>query len=232
MNKSRRMAALQSRAFAAAGHTVLQIDLLGCGDSSGEFGDATWDDWIEDVVAAARWLRERCKAPLVLWGLRAGCLIATEAARRLDEPADFVFWQPITSGKAMLQQFLRLKLAAGMQGGAGSGLMDAIRAQLAAGETIEVAGYLLRAALAAGLEHAVLTPTARTGRVIWLEVSPRADAPLLPASAATVLRWQQAGFTVGATMVRGPAFWQTAEIEEAPALLDATLAGSTQGIAA
>ena len=34
MNKSRRMAALQSRALAGAGFSVLQIDLAGCGDLS------------------------------------------------------------------------------------------------------------------------------------------------------------------------------------------------------
>src|SRR5258705_9769402 len=37
MNKSRRMAALQARAFARIGWNVLQMDLFGCGDSSGEF---------------------------------------------------------------------------------------------------------------------------------------------------------------------------------------------------
>jgi alpha/beta superfamily hydrolase len=42
MNKSRRMAALQSRALAEAGYTVLQIDLHGCGDSAGDFGEASW----------------------------------------------------------------------------------------------------------------------------------------------------------------------------------------------
>jgi len=42
MNKSRRMAALQSRMLAARGIAVLQIDLFGCGDSSGDFGDASW----------------------------------------------------------------------------------------------------------------------------------------------------------------------------------------------
>ena len=40
MNKSRRMATLQARALAQAGFSVLQVDLLGCGDSSGDFGDA------------------------------------------------------------------------------------------------------------------------------------------------------------------------------------------------
>ena len=40
MNKSRRMAALQARAFAKAGYGVLLLDLYGCGDSSGDFSDA------------------------------------------------------------------------------------------------------------------------------------------------------------------------------------------------
>ena len=59
MNKSRRMAALQARAMAAAGYTVLQVDLLGCGDSSGDFGDATWESGIENLVEAGAWLQDR-----------------------------------------------------------------------------------------------------------------------------------------------------------------------------
>ena len=56
MNKSRRMASLQARALAAQGWHVLQLDLLGTGDSEGDFGDATWADWMDDVAEARRWL--------------------------------------------------------------------------------------------------------------------------------------------------------------------------------
>jgi exosortase A-associated hydrolase 2 len=52
MNKSRRMAALQARALAAAGWHVLQIDLFGTGDSEGDFAEATWDAWLEDIATA------------------------------------------------------------------------------------------------------------------------------------------------------------------------------------
>ena len=111
MNKSRRMAALQSRALARAGFDVLQIDLLGCGDISGDFGDATWADWVNDVVTGYHWLRARCVArgepalrqPLWLWGQRAGCLVATQAARALPEPCNFLFWAPPPSGKPLLR---------------------------------------------------------------------------------------------------------------------------------
>ena len=40
------MASLQAKAMAGAGYFVLQIDLYGCGDSAGDFGDALWERWI------------------------------------------------------------------------------------------------------------------------------------------------------------------------------------------
>ena len=133
----------------------------------------------------------------------------------------------------MLQQFLRLRLAAEMQGGAAKGLMEALRAQLAAGQAVEVAGYRLAPALAAGLEAATLAPPAtHRAHAAWLEVSTREDTTLLPASAAAVARWQQAGQRLTANVVQGPAFWQAAEIEEAPALIGATVAALHETVAA
>ena len=223
MNKSRRMAALQSRAFARAGYAVLQIDLLGCGDSSGDFGDATWVDWVDDVVAAARWMQQRHAQPLWLWGLRAGCLLACEAAQRIEPPCNLLLWQPPATGKLLLQQFLRLKLAGDLLGGPAKGAMDTLRAKLAAGKAVEVAGYSLASALASGLEGAILAAPPGRGQIAWLELSTREDATLLPASQGVIERWRQAGHELTAQVVQGPAFWQTNEIEEAPVLIDATL---------
>jgi exosortase A-associated hydrolase 2 len=228
MNKSRRMAALQSRALARSGLAVLQIDLFGCGDSSGNFGDASWSGWIDDIARAAGWLAKRAAAPLWLWGLRAGCLLAAGAARHIDGPCNFLFWQPPAAGKALLQQFLRLKVAAEMLSGTSAGAMGALRGQLAAGASIDVAGYTLSSAMAAELERASLLPPStpqRADRLQWFELSSRAEAaPLAPASLQAVDAWRGAGCSVHSQVVPGPAFWQTAEIEEAPSLLAATLA--------
>lgn len=232
MNKSRHMAALQSRAFARVGFAVLQIDLLGCGDSSGDFEDASWQDWIEDVLEAARGMRERHAAPLTLWGLRAGCLLAAAAARQIDPPCNLLFWQPALTGKAVLQQFLRVEVAGDRFDGDSGSTMKKLRARLAGGEGVEIAGYRLSAALAQGLDDASLVPPPAGRRVVWLEVSLRQDGGLLPASAVLVQRWQQAGCSVAAQVVSGPGFWQTVEIEEAPALIDATLAALTDTVAA
>lgn len=223
MNKARRMAALQSRALAEMGFSVLQIDLQGCGDSSGDFGDATWQGWIDDVLLGCRWLQRRAEAPLWLWGLRAGCLLSCDAARRLATPCHFLFWQPTIRGKSALQQFFRLKVAADMVTGDSTGVIERIRRQLDSGAGVEIAGYALSPELAKGLDEALVNPPpGGRGRVVWLEVSAAADATLTAASEEAIERWKRAGYVVHYDVVAGPAFWQTTEIEEAPKLLTIT----------
>ena len=240
MNKSRRMAALQARALAAAGWSVVQIDLQGCGDSEGDFGDASWERWTADVVDAAAWLRTRCSRTPWLWGLRAGCLLAVEVARRLEDVAGMLFWQPVLSGRQHLQQFLRLRLAADLLArgeepgsnarGDARESTDKLRERLLAGAPTEVAGYRLSPAVAAGLDAALLTPDASTpaSPVIWIEVAGSQDPAITPASSAEAERWRKAGHAVDAGAVIGPSFWQTQEIEECPALVGHTLAALTR----
>lgn len=230
MNKARRMAALQSRAFADCGLAVLQLDLLGCGDSAGDFGDATWQRWVADVKAACElsrqlhardWPGVTCP-PLWLWGLRAGSLLACAAAADMPESVNFLFWQPSPSGKAVLQQFLRLKVAAAMGQADTKGVSEQLKADLAAGRHVDVAGYRLAPGLAAGLELASMTPPAHAGQALWLEATLRQETTLLPASQAVVARWRTAGMQVQEQVVAGPSFWSTVEIEDAPELVAAT----------
>ncbi|MBL0209219.1 MAG: hydrolase 2, exosortase A system-associated [Propionivibrio sp.] len=230
MNKSRRMAALQARALAAVGYGVLQIDLQGCGDSSGDFGDASWERWVEDVCLACNWLQQRSDAELWIWGLRAGGLLASAAASRIDRPSNLLLWQPVVSGKQFLQQFLRLKLAGEMQGGDAKGLMERLRGQLAQGQPVEIAGYRLSSGLASGLEQAELLPAGQTARIEWLELSARQDAEagLSPLASTRLEKWQAAGRSARGHAVGGPAFWQTVEISECPALLEASLMAMTE----
>lgn len=228
MNKSRRMVALACRALAEAGHAVLQIDLRGCGDSSADFGNASWTDWQADVGLALAELDRRVPdsvaAPLWLWSLRAGALLAATDWGRL---VNHLVWQPMTNGKLALQQFLRLKLAAEMASGASKGLMDQLKTELAAGRPVEIAGYRLGSALASGLEAAKFAPTGTPGRIEWLELSTREDATLTPVSEQAIKAWQNAGWTVRPQIVQGPGFWATSEIELAPALIARTVEALT-----
>lgn len=230
MNKSRHMLAQLARQAAQAGLEVLQIDLKGCGDSSGDFGDASWQDWVDDARIAQDWLLTRgnlaVDAPLWLMGHRAGALLATALARQDGPPCRLLLWHPLASGKLQLQQFLRLRLGADLVGGQAKGAMQALREQLAAGQTVEVAGYALSPAMAHGLEAADLKPAAEPARVrqlVWLELG-TADAGLSPAAQLQLQPWQAAGVPTQAHCVEGPAFWATSEIAQAPALLQASLA--------
>jgi exosortase A-associated hydrolase 2 len=222
MNKSRRMTRLQAQALARAGFSVLLIDLKGCGDSSGDFVEASWSDWIDDVLMACHWLQARVQAPLWLWGHRAGCLLATEVAARLGGAQRLVFWQAPASGQLLLQQFLRMKATSLMLEGNAKAVMAQLREQLARDEPVEVGGYQVSAALANGLGAATMAPPPDAGRLVWLESSTQAEPQLSPVATKSVQAWQAAGWQVQAQAVQGPAFWQTTEIEDAPALIEAT----------
>jgi exosortase A-associated hydrolase 2 len=240
MNKSRRMAAKQARQLAKSGYAVLQMDLLGCGDSSGDFGDASWSAWKEDVLLGYRWLRHKTAAPLTLWGLRAGCLLAAEAAVDLPERPNFIFWQPVLSGKQHWQQFMRLKMAGELASGQAKGVSEQLKKDFAIGQAVEIAGYKISPELARGLEAAESFPLEANGARIsmwgelqgtqnsvepnlaWFELSTRENATLAPVSQKQIDHWKSAGYRVDALVVNGPAFWQTTEIEDAEDLIAAT----------
>lgn len=230
LNKTRRMAALQARAMAQAGWGVLQIDLLGCGDSPGEFEDARLEHWLHDLQAAAAWLRAGPRGlhhlPFTLWGLRSGCLLATELAAQWAQagatPCALLLWQPVLNGDAVVRQWLRQAAAAAVLDGQAPGATAALQAALAAGDTIEIGGYRIAPALVAALSQITLKAPARRGPAAWLEVR----AGTLPTPHASDA-WRDSG-PLQVEAVPGPAFWQTAEIEVAPALIERSLAWLAQ----
>ncbi len=226
MNKARRMAAMQARALADAGWTVLQPDLYGCGDSEGDFGQTDWQQWRSDIVDVATWLDEQTGCRPSLWGLRAGCLLACDVAKDMQPTPNLLFWQPVIHGRQALQQFLRLKVASQLLGEPSSDRVGTsqIHEQLVSGMAVEIAGYVLSPGLALGLASTELAPPTAMVRVAWLEVGPNVPADLSPAARAQVQLWQTAGHRVEAHAIAGPAFWQTQEIAECPDLVAGTLA--------
>lgn len=230
LNRCRRMASLQARALAQAGFATLQIDLMGCGDSSDDFADATWDAWLDDIDLARQWLARRCTAPLWLWGARAGCLLAAQsAARSVDAPAGLLMWMPVVSGRQHLQQFLRLRVVGdvvrGNQNKPSTGTNELLH-QLDHGQSIEVAGYMLGTKLANGLSGANLNDVGHALKVICFEVAGLDDAQpvaISPALAQQLTRWAAAGVSATATVVAGEPFWQVPEAPGCMALAQATV---------
>ncbi|SFO30014.1 hydrolase 2, exosortase A system-associated [Nitrosospira briensis] len=228
MNKSRRMVAMQARALAAIGFGVLQMDLFGCGDSSGEFGDARWNVWKQDLFVAMNWLVDKVNAPVSLWGLRLGALLALDFARSWENTIDqIVLWQPVINGESFMNQFLRLRLAnemlaAGVDGvkATGTGTM---RTQLANGETLEVAGYELAPGLTMVIDKLKAADLAVAKSTIhWLEIVAEAGRPMPPAGAKVISAWKQKEVDLHLHLVPCLPFWATQEISECAGLVAAT----------
>jgi alpha/beta superfamily hydrolase len=117
----------------------------------------TWDDWIEDVVRAQRWLAERFDAPQWIWGVRAGALLACAALREVAA-AGLLLWQPIVSGRQHLAAFLRVATAGALlREGAEPASVKSLLARLQSGEHVDVAGYSVAPAVARA-------PRCRAGR--------------------------------------------------------------------
>ena len=223
MNASRRMAALNARALARAGWAVLQLDLMGCGDSTGHFEEANWAAWVDDVTLARHWMAQRWPGPGWLWGLRAGCLLAAQVARQVGSPANLLLWQPVLSGKQHLNQFLRLQMAGDIARGEPNRGTSRLMHLLEQGESVEVAGYSVSAALAQGLAQADLDKLPTGTRLISLELGSADTEPVSPALAAQLQRWQDAGCSALAQVVPGAAFWQMQECPDSPAWVAASL---------
>lgn len=220
MNKGRRMFAEAARALAAAGWQVVQVDLHGCGDSDGEFGDATWSGWIEDLTRAEQ--AYAGAGELWFWGVRAGALlIAPMLARRPD--ANLLLWQPAIDGAMTLDQLLRLRTAAAVVGNENGADRKALRERLMRGAAVEVGGYQVSPRLAEGLREARLALAANfTGRVVWIDVVASVHDSARMAATRMVDAWRRGGHTVDFTTVQGAPFWQTVETVEVPELIDAT----------
>jgi exosortase A-associated hydrolase 2 len=212
MNHSRALIAALARELAALGRGVLTIDLYGCGDSAGSFGDALWEGWKEDLAAAVRWLRDRGTEQLSLWGLRLGALLALDFARHAGLAWErIVLWQPVLRGDQMMTQFIHANLLPSE----GSGWIrermkrrQALPPGYGVGKA-EVGGYELAPELVEAIDRAQIEPSGcPDGRMIhWTEVVSSATQPMTVASQRVIESWKQHGAMVEAHKVEGWPFW-------------------------
>jgi exosortase A-associated hydrolase 2 len=223
MNLARRMLRLQASALAKARIAALVLDLFGTGDSAGDFADALWETWVADVRVAVAALAARGAGRVGLLGLRLGGILAAAVAPTLTSPCfATTLWQPVVSGRRHLMEFLRLRMLDTTR----STTIERLHACLAAGKSVEIAGYQLGPAMAAALEMLDLTKLAHPalGKVTWFDVQ---RDPVLPRSAdatrCTAI-WAASGLTMAIRSIQGPAFWTGQGDAPAPDLIAATTA--------
>jgi len=74
-----------SRALVERGIAVFRFDFTGIGESSGDFEDTDFSSNLDDLEAAASFLRERYRAPQILIGHSLGGAAVLAAAERIPE---------------------------------------------------------------------------------------------------------------------------------------------------
>lgn len=225
MNRCRAMVSRQARLWAAQGVGTLVLDPFGTGDSDGEFVDATWAQWRDDLRRGIDWLDSHGGGCRALLGLRLGAVMAAELARGCVGVQRLLLWQPVLSGKTHLTQFLRVRIAAELNQPDRVKSTDELRRMFAAGQAVEVSGYEIGPALAADLDAAAFDASDGPAHleVDWFEVVPDGAPTLAPASQKVVDTLRQGGAVVRAQAVAGAAFWHVHERVLAPSLLDASV---------
>ena len=218
MNRSRHVLTAIARLAQQADHQVLLPDLYGTGDSAGDFADASLDIWRADIDATLA--RMDSSLPLHVIALRAGALLTVDLiARHAVRTLSLI--QPLHDGRQLINQMLRLRLAAGLMGSGEKETAGGLREQLAAGDCLEIAGYRLSPLLVDGIESLRLTDAdlSTVERVHWTEIVPQPDRPMLPVSQRVIAAWEAKGVVVESAVVVCDQFWATQEIAYCPSLL-------------
>ena len=224
LNKSRRTFTEVSLALAERGVASLLPDLHGTGDSAGEFRDADWQVWKDELRHAAEWASSEGWGITSMLGMRLGCPLAAEVAASLSSPLErCVFWQPVLDGERFITQLLRLRVAASMMADQKESVTD-LRKRFSSGETLEVAGYEISPTLIAAIDRVRLAESLseRLGRVHWMEIVRDAQSPMSPASERFLKNTLEKMPTLTSEIVCGEPFWTTTEIVTLPDLVSRT----------
>jgi len=228
MNKSRRMLTLVAEALARRGFHVMLPDFYGTGDSEGDFADASWCGWLEQLNCSISSMK--CDYGVNCYSLltvRSGALLAAQYLQQSYPKVEkLAMWQPVVDGGVYLTQFLRLRLASSMLSGSEEKeSIQSLKQRLTDGEVVEVAGYGLASAVTDGLVAASLKNIAPAflPATCWIDVVAN-DGQMPPLmNRKLVQSWAEAGVTLQHQCCVGEPFWGSVEIVEIPDMVAKTI---------
>lgn len=226
MNKTRHMFTRLGNVLAVNGIASVLLDLYGTGDSGGDFSEAGWSVWKNDVAQVVKWCQLKGIPVTNLLAVRLGCALALEVVNSMRLPSfrSTILWQPLFDGKRALTQFLRLRVAANMLSSTGKETVDGLRGLLKAGKSVEIAGYQLSSRLAIELDE-IAVPSVlpdEFGSVTWVEVRARSEADLPMTSRSIINKTIENRGLVKVRVFEGEAFWSSAEIKCNSSVIEAS----------
>lgn len=190
-----------------------RFDYLGTGDSEKELTEVNTDNWLRNIIDTGQWLVKECGVEdIILLGVRFGALLQLANQQVLHDALPIrrqIVWKPITKGKILINQLMRLKHTNHTLAG---GEKVEWRERIRLGETIEVAGYPLTESLLTSIETLNIESTdTLCSPLHWLELGTVALSP-------AIAKFQTALPNAQFKAVKCTSFWQTPELFEEPAL--------------
>jgi pimeloyl-ACP methyl ester carboxylesterase len=130
--------------LACAGIAALRFDHRGYGDSEGDFEHATLERMVADVCGAIDELQTRTGVERVgLLGVRLGCSVALRVALADLRVTLVAAWSPVLAARRFFDRLLRRQVLQAAMYGLEQTTVKAAQAELAAGRSVEIGGYLL-----------------------------------------------------------------------------------------
>jgi len=226
MNKARHMLSQQSRSLADVGVAALLLDLYGTGDSEGDFSEARWQLWLENMAAAVDWLKVKGFSKISLLGVRSGALLANDFAGSGKATIfRMVFWQPVVAGKQHVNQFFRIGIAESLwREGTPKKTTQMLRQVLEQGGVVEVAGYTLHPDLVKAMDEARLNVPneLKAIELYCFEIVTDAERGASEKTMRMMADFKGRGGIGWLETLVGAPFWQTSEISVVPELIHKT----------
>jgi len=134
-----------ARLLCREGYYVLRFDYRGCGDSEGDFEQATLTTRLSDIGKAVDLLQGHTgTSPLTLFGLRLGGTLAALVAAKDPRVKSLILWEPVVQVRAYFDQFLRMQvMAENIRASRVVGTRESLLKDLRGNKCVDILGYLL-----------------------------------------------------------------------------------------
>jgi len=223
---SHRTLVTTAREMAKRGIATLRFDYGGCGDSEGEFRNATLSSRLADLKCALGVLGREVVPPRTgVLGLRLGAALAARTAEAEDNVGFVVLWEPVIDGKGYFMADLRRKLVKEMMTrGRSSVNREEILKSLDSDEAeIDFDGYVVSGALYRELTQLNVQGELGKfkGRALLVQISfkEKLGAPISALSQA----YADAGAQPSLVPVVEEPIWNRIDLVETPNLIGRTI---------
>jgi exosortase A-associated hydrolase 2 len=229
MNKSRRMMSTLLATAARDDITGYLFDLYGTGDSEGDFCDATWQRWLDNVFEM---IVHCCKTQgvksLSIVAIRSGALLLNDlinrdSSRLTTYLKDIHYWCPVINSAQFVNQLFRVCLASNMLKKNAKSTIAELFQLLEEDGWIDIAGYRLNSELVRSIKEAneYVSDTNVEARFFFYELTK--SGVRSPAFLNYIKRIEDEHVSVTSKSITGLPFWNSQEISINNELIDETI---------